>query len=341
MRIKAIDGKGDPLVDELRPEPDYTRGVYVLGLEQMVPNPYKGTSPEELVMRYQLDQSKWGSYLDVISKAESVPYQTVAEVHFSLPYGYLSPRRLGLRERKGERTYWQRVSVKVTDYPTNIYDTSTLEGWSAVVVLAHSRYVATSRESVNTSIHRWLLEEQHVSVAMELRTIEMTNKAIRVLSEMMDTYPNNAAMEDNVFYQVAVAMTLDDHSFSVPRTSGSSVIAALDGYLKPMDSAKAQQRARLFLEVVDLMKKDSMRFIARYIAAAMRLAGAIQLANGRVYWLAQKNRNNSAYEFTKLASFEDFVHKELTAAVPTYYDDLMQDMKNRKVIVPSSLISVS
>jgi hypothetical protein len=355
-KTKAVkqDGESTPdslgfRRDELNPR------KYNAGMQETLKNPWRVTKEEEVegqvnyvLSQYGLNPGLWREKLVSIVKQENITAQQFGEIRFGLEPDELTDRVPSERPTKEKPDIRTRLmKTKLVLYDRNNYlSEDNLEGWLKIrMAQRRPDKIATSLENMNTAVHNWIImerqEEQKLSTGLNLKK----NLAKGKLAEYGIKYPVTNNLEENVLYFMAsILMSSNRKGEFKPVIKGITNAMTIDDklntFLEVSDKNELEQNIERFNETVEMFETQPELFFAKYFVQQGLNTGTVQINNGTVYWVSQKE-NIERYKFTSVNAFETVLFSEMNKIESGFFEDFIRELQTKTVVIPENFVSRS
>lgn len=290
---------------------DREKGIFKTGLLEMVPNPFSKVPIEEIRGRYLLPNTWTDEILTKVSKAEHITRQVEFEILDGVDYNFytstMSRDMLGAQvmplSAKREKTFVEAFALTLNP-GANTFSTDTSRGRFAIQLLRNNPDVAADIQSVNTSVHKWVIVQENEEVMEVVASNRMENKAVSLLTRLEEKHPEFA------MYRIAVI-----HNLVRGETARQVVEAQLNGFIKNKGSDKGK-RVGDFIETAELFFNNEERFNLLYYVAQARNLNLIYGDGGYIFW-GQMKETPERYKWPSLQALITFLESEQKKYTPS------------------------
>lgn len=343
-RTKGINPRtGESLTEVITARRNASRTRYELGLSELVPNPYKDMTVDEICRLYGLNKREWADILKDIVGEEKITLQTKAEIKFGLSPDELTEVVPPKPTKDNPNVFTRIMRHKVVLYDeANPFSDDNLNGFLAIQILKHAKdRVATSPDEINPSFHGWLLLEQSKEQKLSIDKIQRQNKAISEFNKLCESYPIIDSLENNVLYMMGFMIrTRNGERLLKGKLTPAAITERIDSFLKPSDKSLIDYNAKRFLEMVEFFKKDPNLFYVRFLSEQAIGLNLIQPSNGYYYWKSRKGTVDDNYQFSSLDNVVSYFYAEFEKDDSPNLKDLIREVKGKSGIVPSFIEKV-
>lgn len=302
---------------------------YKTGLEEMVPNPFKGESWDTL-KTYRNLSDKWNDFKAVVVE-DKISKQMWYEILDGTEPGYYTsvmsqdPFAKGSSyDPKKPRTFIEEFSIILYE-GLNVFTSDTSRGRLAIQVVKNAPNVAPSRTDININSHTYYIAAENEEVIEAVAMYDKENDAIFDLMDLQRKYPESR------LYQFSVVLTDHNGSSLLKGEVAPQIVKQyLNKYIKNKDKFKTENIEK-FTNLMELFKNDPQRFEVEYLVAQAINTGVIFEKDGILFWKS-KSGDPTVYKFKNRESFKSYILKESEKYNPkepgnNYYSDLKDEIE--------------
>ena len=299
------------------------------GLEEMIPNPFKGLEIIDIKRDYGLS-TEWDEILKSIVDKESINLQTKMEIQDGVTPDYYTQkvtRRIPgsiFIDPTLERTFLESFKLILYD-KTNIFKGDTPRGRMAIQLIKNSDDIARNKELINSRTKYYVAQEFEEEIENMDRE-DLVNEAIAKL------YTFQKAASPEILKDLASIIT--DHngrSLVSGEVNEITVKKSLNDFIKNKDS-HWKNNLKKFDYALALYETNPERFVVEVMVKKAENKGLVTLVNGSVFWHSMKNRPEM-YKFTSWEKFIQYILADMQRYNPAEpntgnsYETLLNELK--------------
>jgi len=305
---------------------DYNKQQYVTGLDEMVTNPFYGSTD--------------ASIPDKFRQAETIKLQHVYELQEGMPIDTLQTRltqfifntvnRPDAIENKA--SYIGNFSVDLYAR-TNRFDDTTIRGKLAIMLLKNHPKVASSKDVANPAVHHFYISEENEDIQELMRKTDLVEQ---VIAEKVNLQQNSSEFK---CYQVAsLCLYKNGNPCVIGNANHTTVKTQLSAYLDS-NSKNFKDNATKFLSLIEMIKdkKEKDRFYVKYIIQQAINSRVFDVRDGWIYWPSKSGepnmgKHNNALKLENLL-LSEYVVFDPSNDASNWFGDLLKECVNKGVRV--------
>ena len=309
-------------------------GRYKTGLDEMVPNPFKGESIEVLKSHKNLSD-KWNPILSVVLNEDTISRQIWYEIlDGTEPNFYTSAMSQDFISRresfdpKKPKTFIEGFQITLYE-GLNVFTSDTSRGRMAIQAVKNCPLIAKDKVSVNSDYHTFYIAEENEEALEQVQMFDKENRAIVELYNLQEKFP-----EDKLYQFACILRDRNDFPLIKGEVAPQIVKQQLNKFIKNKDKDKAANIDK-FLKLVDVFKENSLLFEVEYLVTQAINTRTIGEKDGILYWYP-KQAETAVYKHRNRDAFKTFILRELENFDPkdplgNYYYDLKTDLQSKGV----------
>lgn len=310
------------------------------GLDKLIPNPYKGLEPIEIIENYGLNQDVWLKNLEAIVKQEQIKLQTHYEIMDNVSYNYYTNEMAGnqtflnstnIKDKDiAMPNFLQRFSIVLYDQPNRFTDETT-RGRLAIALIKNHTKIAKNRNLLNSALHEWYISEENEAVMEKMKKREIVEKAL------FDWYKLKTEAIPYRVNQVASLLTnKDNQPILKGRMSDIKVKESVSDYLG--ESSSQMDNIVKFTKVNDLAstKEGLKRLTVMYLIQQAINTNVIGVRDGFYIWHSKsgtpnmhKHQDLDKFINLLLQEYSTYNPKDTDLSVTNWYRDLLNEVKDK------------
>lgn len=308
------------------------------GLDKMIPNPFHGLTPEDVIESYGLSQD-WLQHLNSIVKQDNIKLQTKYEILDSVPYNHYT------NDIAGGMTIFNTPSIKTAniaapnflqtfkivlyDKPNRFTD-ETARGRLAIALIKIHPKIAKSKNLANSSVHEWYVSEENEAQIEKLRKQDIIDDATHAWVELKR---NSTPYK---IYQLGCLLTWNDNRPVIKGTVNDETVRNfISGYLNDTSTYQMDNIDK-FSKLYKLLTEDTDRFNIMYLIQQAINTNIITIRDGFYIWNSKAGTPNmyKHSDYNKLVSliqqeFNNFNPDDTT--INNWFRDLSEEVLSRGI----------
>lgn len=303
------------------------------GLDKMVPNPFKGLEPEEVIQTYGLTQD-WLKHLESITKQDSIKLQTKFEILDAVPNNHYTNDIAGgmtifntpsiKTANIAQPNFLQTFKIVLYDKPNRFTD-ETPRGKLAIALIKIHPKIAKSKTVANSSVHEWYISEENEAQIEKLKKQDVIDNATYA---WVDLKRNASAYR---IYQVGCLLTWHDNRPVLKGTINNETAKNfISDYLNDSTSYK-MDNVEKFIKMYDLVNTGYDRFNVMYLIQQAVNVNVIGIRDGFYVWHSKAGTPNM-YKHSDYDKFVSLIQQEYNNYNPddrtinNWYRDLLDEV---------------
>lgn len=323
-------------VEVLQFVPNLAKGRYNTGLEEMIPNPFKGSTVLALKGKFLLSDA-WDNQLESVITQDEISRQTWYEILDGTEPNYYTPamgknvQLIGpmrvTNEEKQPRTFIEMFNITLVD-GANVFLWDHSRSRMAIQLLKNHPVVAVNKDMYNSTSHNWYIALEDEEELSRVEVDDLENDALFELTSIQKNAP-----EDRL-YKLAVILNL-----AKGEMSPLVIKDMLNRFIKSKSDDK-KQRIKKFMAAVMLFKEQEARFNVTYAVTQAINVNLMSFENGYLYWKSKVDQA-TLYRWATTEALVGFLEEEYQRYAPrkggnkdattNQYAELVKELETRGI----------
>jgi hypothetical protein len=316
---------------------DNRKNKLITGLDEMMMNPYKGMTDEELSSKYNLS-SAWQTMLPKIVNQVKISRQMDLEIRHGVePDYYTSHIRYTMASlppgmATPEPTFLQSLKLILYPRPNRLTD-ETPRGELLIQMVKNLKEIAQTKNEANSALHSWFISEENEAEIEKSKRRDIVEAATYKLFKLKHEYGSYRS------YQMSIMLR---DANNVPLLKGEvtkeTVFNRLSSFVSD-SSNKQLKNIQAFEEKYELLNnaKTIERFEIEYLVQQALNVNVLNISNGEYIWHSKAGTPN----LYKIGTDHDKIVNMFLRDYETYnsedtevnnlYKDLFTEVSNKGI----------